>query len=285
VTGILAKPAADRAFRLLGLLAVGVAMTMLLALIFDVMADGLTRIDTDFFSSYPSRRASRAGILSALVGSAYLILLVAVISLPLGVGAAIYLEEYAPKNKFTHFIELNIANLAGVPSIIFGLLGLQVFVRFLDFDRSLIAGALTMSLLILPVIIIASREAVKRVPASLRQAAFALGASKWEVIRDQVLPVALPGIMTGCILAFSRAIGETAPLIAIGALTYVAFLPDGLFSPFSVLPIQAFNWISRPQPEFHTNAASTILVLLAILLVMNMVAVFIRSKFERRFDF
>ncbi len=269
-------------FHLCGILGVSIGILMLGALIVDVLIDGSGRLSIDFFKNFPSRRPARAGIAAAIVGSFYLIFLTAAISLPLGVGAALYLEEYAPKNRFTKFIELNIANLAGVPSIIYGILGLQVFVRWFSLDRSLLAGAFTMSLLILPVIIIASREAIRRVPKSIREAAFALGATRWEVVRDQVAPSAFPGILTGCILAFSRAIGETAPLIAMGALTYMAFLPDSIFSAFTVLPIQAFNWISRPQRAFHDNAAAAIIVLLGILLFMNFIAVILRARFERR---
>jgi phosphate transport system permease protein len=198
------------------------------------------------------------------------------------VGAAVYLEEYAPQNRVTRIIELNLVNLAGVPSILFGILGLQVFVRTLDMGRSLLAGALTMSLLILPVIVIASREALRNVPRNLRDASLALGATKLQTIRSHVLPVAFPNILTGCILAFSRALGETALLITMGALTYVAFIPDGLFSPFTVLPIQTFNWISRPQTAFHANAAGGIVVLLVVLLIFNGAAIFLRNRIQQK---
>jgi phosphate transport system permease protein len=208
-----------------------------------------------------------------------------------GVGAGIYLEEYAPDNRLTRLIEINIANLAGVPSIIYGLLGLEIFVRALfpvTGGRSVLSGALTMSLLIQPILIIATREALRAVPDTLRQAGYALGATRWQVIRDQVLPLALPGILTGTILALSRAIGETAPLITIGALTYIAFLPplslEGLRSPFTVLPIQIFNWVSRPQEGFHTDAAAGILVLLVVLLSMNSIAIVLRNKYQRRLE-
>ncbi|MBN8548332.1 MAG: phosphate ABC transporter permease PstA [Deltaproteobacteria bacterium] len=270
-------------FSLLGLLSVGIALLVLAALLINVAVDGAPRISWQFLTSFPSRFAERAGVYSALVGSAYLIGLTALIAMPIGIGAAIYLEEYANDNWFTRFIELNIANLAGVPSIIYGILGLQVFVRFLSLDRSLIAGALTMSLLILPVIIIASREALRTVPQSLRDGALALGATRWQAVRDQVLPLALPGVLTGCILGLSRAIGETAPLITMGALTYVAFVPNSLFSPFTVLPIQSFNWLSRPQESFHANAAAAIVVLLALLLTMNATAIILRNRFEKRY--
>ena len=272
-------------FHAIGIAAASFGVLMLAALLVDVLLDGLPRLDTSFLTNFPSRRPQKAGIAAAFVGSLYLILLTAVLSFPLGVGAAIYLEEFAPKNRFTKFIELNIANLAAVPSIIYGILGLQLFVRVFNLDRSLLAGALTMTLLVLPIIIISAREAIRRVPNSIREAAFALGATRWEAVWDQVLPIALPGVLTGAILAFSRAIGETAPLIAMGALTYMAFLPDSIYSPFTVLPIQAFNWISRPQHAFHQNAAAAILVLLAVLLLMNATAVILRARFERRFDF
>ncbi len=259
-----------------------ISLLILLILLVDIFIDGLPRLNLSFLTSFPSRRPEQAGIYAALIGSLYLILLTAFFSILLGVGAAIYLEEYAPKNWLTRLIELNIANLAGVPSIIYGLLGLQLFVRVLNLERSLISGALTLTLLILPVIIISSREALRRVPRTIRDASIALGATKWQTIYHQVLPVAIPGVMTGCILAFSRAIGETAPLITMGALTYVAFVPDSLYSPFTAIPIQAFNWLSRPQEAFHANAAAAIMILLIMLLSMNALAVFIRNRFEKQ---
>lgn len=271
-------------FKLLGMVCMTFAVLVLAALIIDTVLNAADRLNFDFLTSFPSRRPEKAGIAAALVGSFYLILLTAVISLPLGVGAAVYLEEYAKDSRLSRLIEINIANLAGIPSIIYGILGLQIFVRTLGFGRSLLAGALTMALLILPILILASRESIRRVPRSIREAAFALGATKWQVVKDHVLPLAIPGIMTGSILAFSRAIGETAPLITLGALTYVAFVPDGLMSPFSALPIQAFNWISRPQRGFHENAAAAICILLAILLMFNLAAVWVRGKYERRMD-
>jgi phosphate transport system permease protein len=204
------------------------------------------------------------------------------LAIPIGVLAAIYLEEYAPKNRFTAFIEVNIANLAGVPSIVYGILGLAVFVRFMGLERSVLAGAMTMSLLVMPVIIIAAKEAIRAVPSSLRQAAFAVGATRWQVVRHHVLPSAIPGILTGVILALSRAIGETAPLIMIGALTYVAFVPEGPLDEFTALPIQIFNWTARPQETFHELAAGGIIVLLAILLLMNATAVYIRYRGSKR---
>ncbi len=275
-------PLSDYIFRIVALSALVLSLGVLCALLVDIFYDGLPRLNWQFLNSFPSRFAEKAGIKSALAGSFYLMILIIIFSLPLGIGAAIYLEEYAPKNKLTGLIELNIANLAGVPSVIYGILGLQLFIRGLNFERSLLSGALTLTILILPVIIIASREAVRAVPQSLREASLALGAGKWQTIKSQVIPVALPGIMTGCILAFSRAIGETAPLITIGALTYVAFLPDGIFSPFTALPIQSYNWVSRPQQAFHTNAAAAMAVLLILLLSMNAVALWLRMRFQKR---
>jgi len=268
-------------FQILALLAVLLAIVVLLALILDVLRDGMTRLNIRFLTSFPSRHAEEAGIKSALVGSVYLMLLTGLISGPVGVGAAIYLEEYAPLNRITRVLELNIANLAGVPSVVYGLLGLELFVRAMRLERSLLAGALTMSLLILPVIIIASREALRAVPMSIRHGALALGFTRWQVISRNVLPLALPGILTGLILGFSRAIGETAPLIAMGALTFIAFLPENPLSPFTVLPIQSFNWISRPQEAFHTNAAAAIVVLLGLLLVLNALAIWLRNRLQQ----
>lgn len=280
----------EKIFGPLTFLATLFGLIVLVVLLVDVFLDGAGRLSLDFLTSFPSRNPDDAGILSALVGSVWVILLTGVIALPLGVGAAIYLEEYAKKNKITSFIEINIANLAGVPSIIYGLLGLQLFVRFMfpvTNGRTILSGALTMSLLILPVIIFATREALRAVPQSLRQAGLALGATKWQVIRHHVLPYALPGTMTGVILSLSRAIGETAPLIMIGALTYIAYLPsvnplEAVHTPFTVLPIQIFNWISRPQAEFHEVAAAGIIVLIVVLLAMNSIAIFLRNKYSRR---
>ena len=230
---LLSRPIAERVFELTAVAATGFALLVLLILLVSILSDGLPRVNWQFLSSYPSRRAESAGILSSLVGSALLMVLIVVISFPIGVGAAIYLEEYATKNRFTHLLELNIANLAGVPSVIYGLLGLQIFVRVLSLERSLLAGALTLSLLILPVIIISAREGLRTVPRSIREAALALGATRWQMVRQQVLPVAMPGILTGCILAFSRAIGETAPLVTLGALTYIPFVPDSTWIAIS----------------------------------------------------
>lgn len=271
-------------FQALAVTTLAIALGSLALLLLDAIADGAGRLSWQFLTSFPSRKPEEAGILAALVGTVCLILLTAVFAFPIGVGAAIYLEEYAGKSWFSRVVEVNISNLAGVPSIIYGLLGLELFVRAMGFDRSLLSGALTMALLVLPIIIISSREALRTVPRSIREASFALGADRWQTIWHQVLPLALPGILTGSILAFSRAIGEAAPLITIGALTYVAFLPDGLFAPFTALPIQIFNWVSRPQAGFHANAAAAILVLLAVLLLMNALAVFLRQRYQKRLN-
>jgi phosphate transport system permease protein len=272
----------ERIFKVAALGALVVALGTLVILLLDVLMDGAGRLSWKFLTSFPSRKPEEAGILAALVGTAYLMALTVVLAVPIGVGAAIYLEEYARKGWFSRMVEINIANLAGVPSIIYGLLGLELFVRAMRLDRSLLAGALTMALLVLPILIIASREALRAVPPSIREASYALGASRWQTIWHQVLPLAFPGILTGSILAFSRAIGEAAPLITLGALTYVAFLPDGLLAPFTVLPIQIFNWVSRPQKGFFAAAAAGIIVLLGGLLLMNALAVYLRQRLQRR---
>ncbi|NUN15322.1 MAG: phosphate ABC transporter permease PstA [Myxococcales bacterium] len=264
------------------IVSLAVPLCLLFAMLIDVALDGISRIDWQFLTSYPSRRASSAGILPGLVGSAFLIVLTAVISLPMGVGAAIYLEEYGERGRLANLIEVNIANLAGVPSVIYGLLGLEIFVRFAGLDRSLLAGALTLSLLVLPVVIMATREALRVVPKTLREAALALGATRWQMVWRVVLPMAVPGIMTGAILSISRALGETAPLVVIGALTYVSFLPQDPMSAFTALPIQIFNWVSRPQAAFLENAAAAILVLLVVLLLANVVAIVIRNRYQKR---
>ena len=272
-----------RFFAALCLLATIVGLVVLTILLADVFQKSQSWLDTQFLTSFPSRRPEKAGILSALVGSIWLVGMTAIISFPVGVAAAIYLEEYAPQNWVTSLIQTNLANLAGVPSIVYGLLGLAIFVRALGLGRSLLAGALTMGLLILPTIIIAAREAIRAVPPSLRHASLALGGTRWQTVRGVVLPLAFPGILTGTILALSRAIGETAPLITIGALTYIAFLPDGPMSPFTVLPIQIFNWTSRPQEEFRYLAAAGIVVLLIVLLSANAVAILLRDRLQKRF--
>jgi len=263
------------------LLATLVGVVALVVLLADVLRDGAGYLSWDFLTSFPSRLASRAGIKSALAGSLWILALTAVISFPLGVGTAIWLEEYAPRNRLTQLIQTNISNLAGVPSIVYGLLGLAVFVRAMMLGRSILAGALTLALLILPVIIIAAQEAIRAVPNSIRQGAYALGATRWQTIRHHVLPMAMPGILTGMILALSRAVGETAPLIVVGAAAFVPFLPAGPRDQFTVLPIQIFNWISRPQAEFHHLAAAGIIVLLVVLLGMNAVAILLRNRYRR----
>jgi phosphate transport system permease protein len=273
---------AERLFVILCLTAIALPLATLLYLLGDVAADGATRLTWDFVTGYPSRRAEAAGILPALVGSVLLIGMTAAITLPVGIGAAIYLEEYGTRGRLASLIEVNIANLAGVPSILYGLLGLELFVRALGLGRSLIAGALTMALLVLPIVILATREALRTVPHALREASLALGATRWRTVRRVVLPMAFPGILTGAILAVSRAIGETAPLLMVGALTYISFLPDSLKSPFTALPIQIFNWVSRPQKAFLVNAAAGILVLVTTLLVLNAAAILLRNRLQRR---
>jgi phosphate transport system permease protein len=272
----------ERAFRAICILAIALPLLLLVVLFGSALVEAWPRLSWGFLSSYPSRKAIEAGILPALVGSAALMGLTAVMAIPVGLGAALYLEEYAKPGRITSLIELNISNLAGVPSIIYGLLGLELFVRILDLGRSLIAGAATLALLLLPMVVMASREALRTVPRSLREASFALGADRWQTLRRVVLPMCMPGVLTGVILSLARAIGETAPLITIGALTYVAFLPDGVTSPFTALPIQIFNWVSRPQPAFHVNAAAGIIVLLVLMLLMNGVAIILRTRLRKR---
>ena len=266
------------AFKLFCLSVTCLAVAILGILILEVTLLGLPWLNFDFLTRFPSRFPEKAGILAGLAGTLWLVTLTAAIAIPIGVLAAVYLEEYAKPGRVSTFITINIANLAGVPSIVYGIIGLAIFVRFLGLDRSVLAGAMTMSLLILPVIIIASREAIKAVPSSLRQVAFALGATRWQVTRDHVLPQAMPGILTGVILALSRAIGETAPLIMIGALTYIAFVQEGPMDEFTALPIQIYNWTSRPQQAFHELASAGIIVLLLVLLIMNATAVWIRYR-------
>jgi phosphate transport system permease protein len=273
---------ADRAFAVLGLLGLLGALAALAALLFDIIADGAPRLSWTFLTSYPSRFAESAGILPAIIGTFYVIVLTGLMAVPVGVAAAVYLEEYGAQGRLGRIIEINIANLAGVPSIVYGLLGLGLFVRALSLGRSVVAGAATLALLVLPVVILATREALRAVPRSLREGSYALGATQWQTTQLQVLPAALPGILTGVILALSRAIGETAPLIMVGAVAYVRFVPDSLWSPFTVLPIQIFNWVSRPQAGFAENAAGGIIVLLIMLVLMNGAAILIRDRYQRR---
>jgi phosphate transport system permease protein len=249
-------------------------------LLADLLIDGGSSLSLHFIVNYPSRFAARAGVRAALLGTLWLMALTAVFTVPIGIAAAVYLEEFAPANRFTQAIETNIANLAGVPSIIYGLLGLGVFVRAMNLGRVLLAGALTLALLVLPIVIIASREALRAVPTAIREGAYAIGATRWETVRHQVLPAAIPGMMTGTILALSRAIGETAPLITLGAFTYLAFDPEPL-SPFTAMPIQILNWVVRPQEDFARLAAAASLVLLVVLLAMNAVAIWIRARARR----
>lgn len=271
-----------RIFQAVCLSSIAFSIGMLVILLVDVVRDGAAWLSLDFVRSFPSRIPARAGIKPAILGSLWVMMLVAAISFPFGVGAAIYLEEYAPKGRLRNLIQTNIANLAGVPSIVYGILGLAIFVRFFGLGRSILAGAATLALLVLPVVIIASQEAIRAVPSSLREAAYGVGATRWQVVRHHVLPVAMPGILTGMILSLSRAIGETAPMILVGALAFVAFTPSGPMDLFTVLPIQIFNWTSRPQAEFHGLAAAAIIVLLVVLLLMNATAILLRNYYQSR---
>lgn len=274
----------DAAFKYVGIFATLFGLVMLAIFLLNILGDGLKRIDWDFLTNLPSRRASKAGILTAWVGTAWIMVLTALIAIPLGVSAGIYLQEYGKKNKLASIIEVNISNLAGVPSIIYGLLGLEIFVRLMNMGSSLLAGACTLSLLILPVIIVATREAIKAVPNSLREASYGMGATKWQTIWYQLLPAASGGIITGVILALSRAVGETAPLIVIGALAYVPFVPQTPLDEFTVLPMQIFNWISRPQKEFLENGAAAIIILLLITFCMNGIAIYFRNKWQKKIN-
>ncbi len=279
------KQIINKLFKGILFLCTSFGIIMLAILILRVLLDGLGWLDWNYITSLPSRFPKQSGVKSALVGSVWVISLVGLISFPLGVGSAIYLEEYADeKSWFVRILELNIANLAGVPSVVYGLLGLTVFVRFLGLETSILAGALTLSLLILPIIIVSAQEALKAVPDSLREGAYALGFTKWETIKGVVFPYAAPGIFTGVILALSRAMGEAAPLILAGAAGYIPFLPRGPLDDYTVLPIQIYNWVTRPQSEFQHVAAAGILVLLVILLSANAVAILLRNKYQRTLD-
>ena len=271
-----------RAFYVLCLLAITVALAMLAVLLIYIGMKGYSQVNWSFITSFPSRHPDEAGIKSALLGSIYLVIIAGLVAFVLGVGAAVYLEEYAGRNRFAKIAQINIANLAGVPSIVYGILGLEIFVRSLHLGKSLAAGGLTLALLILPIIIIASQEAIRAVPPSIREGGYALGASRWQTVWHLVLPQAFSGVLTGVILAVSRAMGETAPLIVIGALTFVPFTPDGPLSRFSALPIQIFNWTARPQAGFQEAAAAGIIVLLILLLSMNALAVILRNRLENR---
>jgi phosphate transport system permease protein len=285
----------DRLFALTGLGAMVVALLVLLALLGQLAFDGMDRVSWQFLTSYPSRFPARAGILSAWIGTTLVMFLTALTAVPLGLAAAVYLEEYAPKNWMTDLIEINIANLAGVPSIVYGLMALGLLVYEFHLGQSFLTAGLTLAMLILPMVIIATREAIRSVPPQIREAAYALGATKWQTVRDHVVPYSMGGILTGMILSLSRAVGETAPLITVGALSFIAFLPhpplssdfpfvsiQWLFDPFTVMPIQMFNWVSRPQEEFHVNAAAAGMILLLMTLTMNALAIAIRARFRRR---
>jgi phosphate transport system permease protein len=272
----------EKVFVWVARLAVFVPLLMLLWLLGQLAIDGIGRIDWDFITGLPSRRAGKAGIWPALMGSLWLITLTALIALPIGVGAAVYLEEYGRTSRIAGTVEVAIANLAGVPSIIYGMLGLGVFVRFAGLGTTVIAGALTLALLVLPVVIMSTREALRTVRDSLREASLALGATRWRTTWHVVLPMSIPGILTGAILAVSRAIGETAPLVLVGAVTFISFAPDGLDAPYSALPIQIYDWTSRPQKAFLVNAAAGIVVLMLCLLLLNSVAIWLRNRYQKR---
>ncbi|CAG0997934.1 Phosphate transport system permease protein PstA [Burkholderiales bacterium] len=278
----------------LGLLALGIGILTFLALFVDMLIDGWSRLRPEFFAQFPSRRAEQAGILSAWVGSTLVMIVTAVVAVPLGVAAGIYLEEYAPKNWITDVIEINITNLAGVPSIVYGLLALGLFVYAFGLGQSVQTAGLTLALLILPIVIVATREAIRAIPAMIREGAYAVGATRWQTVRDHIVPYSMPGILTGVIIGLSRAIGETAPIITIGALTFIAFLPpapvtaefpylslEWLQAPFTVMPIQMFNWTSRPDEAFHANAAAAGAILVFMTLTMNGLAIWLRYRLRR----
>jgi|SRR5690606_6379538 len=272
----------DKVFESIGYIATFFGLLVLLYFLTDIIYDGWNRIDRDFLTNFTSRKPEESGIYPAWIGSVWILALTLILSVPIGIASGIYFEEYAQKNRFTHILEVNIANLAGVPSIIYGLLGLEIFGRMLGFGSSILTGSLTLALLILPIIIVATRESLKAVPQSLRDASFALGASKWQTIWLQILPSSMGGILTGTILALSRAVGETAPLIVIGALAYVPFIPSSPFDEFTVLPMQIFDWTSRPQHAFLINAAAAIIILLFITFIMNGIAIYLRNKWQKK---
>jgi phosphate transport system permease protein len=272
----------DRIFEYFGIASTFFGLVILAIFIGNIVVDGISRIDWDFMTNLPSRKAERAGIYTAWSGSLWILSLTTLIAFPLGVSAGIYLEEYGKKTRLASLLEVNISNLAGVPSIIYGLLGLEIFVRVFQMGNSVLAGAFTLSLLILPIIIVSTRESIRAVPPSIRAASYGLGATKWQTIWHQVLPSSMGGILTGVILAISRAVGETAPLIVVGALAYVPFAPKSPMDEFTVMPIQIFNWVSRPQHGFTVNAAAAIIILLIITFVMNGIAVYLRNKWEKK---
>ena len=284
----------DAVFVAVGILALGIGLATFVALFLDMLIDGWSRLRPDFFAEFPSRRAANAGILSAWVGTTLVMLVTAAVAVPLGVAAGVYLEEYAPKNWITDVIEINITNLAGVPSIVYGLLALGLFVYAFGLGQSIRTAGLTLALLILPVVIVATREAIRSVPGMIREGAYAVGATKWQTVKDHIVPYSLPGILTGVIIGLSRAIGETAPIITIGALTFIAFLPpspvtaefpwlnfEWLSAPFTVMPIQMFNWTSRPDEAFHANAAAAGTILVLMTLTMNALAIWLRYRLRK----
>jgi len=284
----------DLMFAILGLVCLMIGLVTLLALIVDMAIKGVPRIDWDFFTNFPSRKAANAGILSAWVGSLMVMLVTALAAVPIGVAAGLYLEEYARKNWFTDIIEINISNLAGVPSIVYGLLALGLFVYQFKLGQSILSAGLTLALLILPIVIVATREAIRAIPSQIREGAYALGATRWQLVHGHIIPYSMSGILTGVIIGMARAIGETAPIITIGALTFIAFLPplpgsgepaagmfDWLFSPFTVMPIQMFNWTSRPEEAFQVNAAAAGFILIFMTLVMNGLAIWLRYHLRK----
>ena len=272
----------DKAFQWFGIACTIFGLLVLAIFIGDIIAEGIARIDWKFLTSYPSKRPEKAGLYSAMMGTLWMLGLTAIIAIPLGIGAGIYFEEYAKKSRLANILEINLANLAGVPSIIYGLLGLEIFVRSMGMGTSLLAGACTLSLLILPIIIVSTREALRAVPNSIRQASYGMGANTWQTIWHQILPASMGGILTGIILSLSRAIGETAPLIVTGALAYVAFVPETPMDQYTVMPMQIFNWISRPQHGFQVNAAAGIIILLCITFLLNGIAVFLRNRWQKK---
>jgi phosphate transport system permease protein len=295
--GLSRRKMLDQLFVIVGLVVMLACLAILAVLFIDLIRDGSARFGWDFFTNFASRRAERAGILAAWVGTSLIMLVTAFCAVPVGVAAAIYLEEYAPKNWFTAIIEINVTNLAGVPSIVYGLLALGLFVYQFDLGQSIAAAGFTLALLILPIVIVATRESIRSVPKAIREAAYGLGATRWEVTKDHVLPYSTGGILTGMILGLSRAIGETAPIITIGALSFIAFLPQSPISgdfpfvsftwlndPFTAMPIQMFNWVSRPDPEFQANAAAAGAILLGMTLLMNAVAIWIRYRFRKKIN-
>jgi phosphate transport system permease protein len=295
--GLTRRKLMDRVFVIIGLVVMLVCLAVLAVLFIDLVRDGSARFGWKFFTNFASRHAENAGILAAWVGTSLIMLVTAVCAVPVGVAAAIYLEEYAPKNWFTAIIEINVTNLAGVPSIVYGLLALGLFVYQFDLGQSIAAAGLTLALLILPIVIVATREAIRSVPNAIREAAYGLGATRWEVTKDHVLPYSTGGVLTGMILGMSRAIGETAPIITIGALSFIAFLPSPpvksefpflsfqwLSDPFTAMPIQMFNWVSRPDQAFQSNAAAAGAILLAMTLLMNGIAIWIRYRFRKKIN-